>query len=128
MCEEELVVLYNRDHLYYCNRQQFGLGSEDAKKAHKIIQTLEKDGNKIIDIAMLTSEEINGLLEDIDQEIDFCGGISRQLEDIKQDINFYGNVQNKTSKSMSQTNLKHLSSLQKARNEITELLSRRRKM
>lgn len=69
MCEEVLIVLYNKDKDVYCKYQTFALGSEEAKQAHKNIQKIQLEGYQIINIENMTEEEMNLFLTRIDLEI-----------------------------------------------------------
>ena len=120
MCDEELVVLYGSNNTYYCKRQQFGFNSPEAKEAHEIIQALEKDAkNKIVDITSGPSEEIDRVLGFIDKEIN---GLQEKMQaSLQKDVEM---LEDKNYIIL----LNYINNLQKTRNEITEILNRRRKM
>lgn len=71
MCEEELVVLYEKDNYAYCKYETFALGSDEAKKAHYNIRKIKQEGCQIINVESITEEEMELFLEKIDSEIRF---------------------------------------------------------
>ena len=71
MCEEELVVLYEKDNYAYCKYEIFALGSYEAKKAHDNIRKIKQEGCQIINVESMTEEEMDLFLEDIDSDIRF---------------------------------------------------------
>ena len=71
MCEDELVLLYEKDNYAYCKYETFALGSDEAKKAHDNIRQIKQEGCQIINVESMTEDEMNLFLEKIDSDIRF---------------------------------------------------------